>query len=129
MKTLDKIKRVRILISNNCKNEISYRNMKKILDSEKIHEMNFYYLFYSGCLERIGNGKYIKTNIFYTMSVEEIYAIAQEKIQLMRKKRATNKASNNNLFETKSLSIDEMINHIKLLGYKVLKPTTTFEEI
>ena len=39
MKTLDKIKRVRILISNNFKNEISYRSMKKILDSEKIHEM------------------------------------------------------------------------------------------
>jgi len=129
MKTLDKIKRVRILISNNFKNEISYRSMKKILDSEKIHEMNFYYLYYSGCLERIGNGLYDKADKFYMMSVEEIYAIAQEKIQSMRKKRVSNKVSNNNLFETKSLSVDEMINHIKLLGYKVLKPTTTFEEI
>lgn len=133
IKTLEKIKTVKALINTYFGAEFNYSQLIKHLKANKLHEMNFYYLYYSGAIEKKERGIYFKTIHYNKLSCQEIYDSAQAVLHRMReRKRLKNKntePSSNIVAVKQDLSIDSCVSFLKQHGYKVLKPINQYEEI
>jgi hypothetical protein len=127
MKTTEKIQQVKALLTNNFGEEMRMSDVAKHLKIRGIHEMNFYYLFYAGCLEKKSKGLYFKTIKFNSMSALDVYTNAQKVLESMRAKR---RAINPIPVSPKTKDLEtECIEYLKEKGYKILKPTTQYSEI
>ena len=134
-KTDERIIQVKKYLLENYKNKvISYATIKK--DFADIHQnpMSFYRFVYAGVLDTISPAHYKMNDRFEKTSCLEIRILSNNTITQKRKIREKNAKELtkeiSTIFDDK-LVLNEInaIALLKRLGYKIMKPTTNFEEI
>lgn len=109
----------------------------KLFALNGVHHMNFYHLFYAGCVDRVSRGKYNKTMQLKQLSPSEIYALSirnlnkkrDNKLLLKKIKEDVGNEKQSKLNLTNKFSESECISFLKNLGYKIMKPVSQFEEV
>ena len=98
--------------------------------------MNFYYLYYSGCVERKGRGVYFKTIHYNTMTPEQSYKKAQLVLERMRDRKRAEKVKVYSKpstliseYNPQEYDITKCISTLKEAGYRIYKPINQYEEI
>jgi hypothetical protein len=125
MKTVDKIQQIKELLLTKFGEEIRACEVVQHLKLRGIHEVNFYYFHYAGCLEKKSRGVFFKTIKLKNMSALDVYKNAQIILARMRSRRLVKELPapkiNNSEYDC--------IQFLKERGYKILKPLTQYSEI
>ncbi len=140
-KTEEKLRLTRLILIKNFGDKVTYSQMNNILKVNNLHEMNFYYFVYAGCLKSISKGVYLKTGKLHELSIEDVHEKALKVLAQMREKKKTYVSTRdiNNALKTfnppsnvvgQSFSVEEeAIRFLKKRGYKVLREVTEYKEI
>ena len=134
-KTDERIIQVKKYLLENYKNKvISYSTIKKDFADINQNPMSFYRFVYAGVLDTVSTAHYKMNDRFENTSAYEIRILSNNTITQKRKIREKNakelSKETPNIFDDK-LELNEVncIAYLKKLGYKIMKPTTNFEEI
>ena len=134
-KTDERIIQVKKYLLENYKNKvISYAIIKKEFADIGQNPMSFYRFVYAGVLDTISPAHYKMNSRFENTSCLEIRILSNNTITQKRKIREKNAKEltkkTPTIFDDK-LVLNEInaIAFLKRLGYKIMKPTTNFEEI
>lgn len=133
-KTQDKVNQVYLYLKQNFYlKTFNFKQVEKYLIDRDIHGMTFYYFVYAGVVNKVSRGKYIINQSFLTTDTVTIYKKGKEYLEELRKKRSKPASIARTSVEiyTPKFILNEFdcINHLKSLGYKVMKPIQQFEEI
>ena len=134
-KTDERIIQVKKYLLENYKNKvISYSIIKKEFEDINQNPMSFYRFVYAGVLDTVSPAHYKMNDRFENTSCLQIRILSNNVITQKRKIREKNEQELTkeipNIFDEK-LELNEInaIAFLKRLGYKIMKPTTNFEEI
>jgi hypothetical protein len=140
-KTNEKLRLTRLILIKNFGDKVTYSQMNNILKANNLHEMNFYYFVYAGCLKTISKGVYVKTSKMQELSIEDIHEKALNVLAQMREKKKSYVSVRdvNNALKTfnaptnvagLNFSVEEeAIMFLKNRGYKILKEVKEFKEM
>ena len=130
LKTLENIKRVRLILASQFPQQtIRIKDVLPHLVKNGLHEMNFYYLLYSGCLEKQDRGVFFKTIKYNSMSDSEVYNKAQSVLNRMRDRKKFDLVNVYKKNKVNDLTLDDCISFLKVKGYKIMKPINQYEEV
>jgi hypothetical protein len=134
-KTDERIIQVKKYLLENYKNKvISYSTIKKDFADINQNPMSFYRFVYAGVLDTISPAHYKMNDRFENTSCYEVRVLSNNTIAQKRKIREKNAKELTK--ETPTIFDDKLVLNeinaialLKRLGYKIMKPTTNFEEI
>jgi len=133
MKTKQIIENARKCLLSFYNPTFTYQQAVELLEKNGIHKMNLYYFVYSNAIKKISRGVYEKTNFLETVPVEYLLDCLKNRRKIkyikVNQKKETIIPKNSEIKINDSAYTTHAVDHLKSLGYRILKPINKFEEI